>query len=68
MAIALIASACSVEPIEVSGISAGSLTTTVYAADGSELAKWHAGEDRVLVTYEDLPTHLVNAMVAIEDR
>lgn len=68
LVIALVATACSVEPIEDPGIGAGSLTTTVYAADGSVLARWHAGEDRVLVSYEELPTDLVNAIVAIEDR
>jgi penicillin-binding protein 1A len=68
LVIALIATACSVAPIEDPGIGAGSLTTHIYASDGSLLAEWHAGEDRVPVTYADLPTHLVNAVVAIEDR
>lgn len=68
LAIALVAAACTVEPIEDPGIGAGSLTTTVYAADGSVLAEWHAGEDRSLVRYDELPTYLVNAVVAIEDR
>lgn len=68
LVIALVATACSVEPIEDPGIGAGSLTTTVYAADGSVLTEWHAGEDRVLVSYDQLPKHLVDAMVAIEDR
>jgi len=67
--IALLATAaCSIAPIEDPGIGAGGLTTTVYAADGSVLAEWHAEEDRVLVAYGDLPTDLVNAVVAIEDR
>ncbi len=68
LAIALVATACTVEPIEDPGIGAGSLTTTVYAADGSVLAEWHVGVDRSLVGYDELPTHLVNAVVAIEDR
>ncbi len=68
LAIVLIAAACSVEPIEDPGIGAGDLTTTVYAADGSVLAEWHAEQDRVLVTYQQLPKHLVDAIVAIEDR
>jgi len=68
LVIALIASACSVTAIEDPGIGAGGLTTTVLAADGSVLAEWHAEEDRALVAYSDLPTHLVNAIVAIEDR
>jgi penicillin-binding protein 1A len=68
LVIALIAAACSVAPIEDPGIGAGSLTTHIYAADGSVLAEWHAGEDRVPVTYSELPAYLVNAVVAIEDR
>ena len=68
LVIALIASACSVTPIEDPGIGAGGLTTTVLAADGSVLAEWHAEEDRALVTYSALPKHLVDAIVAIEDR
>jgi penicillin-binding protein 1A len=68
LAIALIASACSVTPIEDPGIGAGGLTTTVLAADGSVLAEWHAEEDRQLAAYTDLPKHLVDAVVAIEDR
>jgi penicillin-binding protein 1A len=68
MAIVLIATACSVEPIEDPGIGAGDLTTAVYAADGSVLTEWHAEQDRVLITYDELPKHLVDAIVAIEDR
>jgi 1A family penicillin-binding protein len=67
--IALLATAsCSITPIEDPGIGAGGLTTTVFAADGSVLTEWHAEEDRVLVAYDDLPKHLVDAVVAIEDR
>jgi penicillin-binding protein 1A len=68
LVIALIAAACAVEPIEDPGIGAGSLTSTVYAADGTALTEWHAGEDRVLVGYDELPRHLVDAVVAIEDQ
>ena len=68
LVIALVAAACAVEPIEDPGIGAGSLTSTVYAADGTALTEWHAGEDRVLVTYDQLPRHLVDAVVAIEDQ
>jgi len=66
--IALVATACSVEPIEDPGLGTGSLTSTVYAADGSVIAEWHAGEDRVPIAYADLPLHLVDAVVAIEDQ
>ena len=68
VAIALVATSCSVEPIEDPGIGAGGITTTVVAADGSVLAEWHAEEDRRLVAYSDLPLHLIDAVVAIEDQ
>ena len=67
LVIALVAAACAVEPIEDPGIGAGSLTSVVYAADGTALTKFHAGEDRVLVRYDQLPRYLVDAVVAIED-
>ena len=67
LALGLVAAACSVEPLEDPGIGSGSLTTTVYAADGTVIAEWHAGEDRILVGYDAIPSDLVNAVVAIED-
>jgi len=51
-----------VEPLEDPGIGSGSLTTTVYAADGSVIAEWHAGEDRILVPFEEIPAELVWGM------
>ena len=68
LVIALVATACSLEPIEDPGIGAGSLTSVVYASDGTQITEWHAGEDRVLVSYGELPRHLVDAVVAIEDQ
>lgn len=65
--IALIATACSVQPIEDPGLGAGDLTTRVYAADGTILGELHAGIDRVPISYGDLPRHVVDAVVAIED-
>jgi penicillin-binding protein 1A len=43
-------------------------TSIVYASDGSVIAEWHGEEDRTLVSYTDMPIHLRNAVVAIEDR
>ena len=68
LVIALVAAACAIEPIEDPGIGAGSLTSTVYAADGSVVTRWHAGEDRILVPYDQLPRCLIDAVVAIEDQ
>ncbi|NNC91905.1 MAG: penicillin-binding protein, partial [Acidimicrobiia bacterium] len=69
LALALVTSACSldVNPLADPGIGESALTTVVYAADGSVLAHWHAGEDRTLVVYEDIPRQLIDAVVAIED-
>jgi penicillin-binding protein 1A len=69
LVLALVTSACSlsVNPLADPGIGQSALTTVVYAADGSVLAHWHAGEDRTLVVYEDIPRHLIDAVVAIED-
>ncbi len=66
-ALAVVTSACSVEPLEDPGLGERALTTIVYAADGSVLAEWHAEEDRVIVDYARLPKHLLDAVVAIED-
>ncbi|MFQ5554327.1 MAG: PBP1A family penicillin-binding protein [Acidimicrobiia bacterium] len=63
----VVTTACTVEPLEDPGIGHGSLTTVVYAADGSILAQWHAGEDRVVVTLEEIPVHVRDAVIAIED-
>lgn len=63
----LVAAACSVTPYEDSLEIEQSLTTTVYASDGSVLAQWFAGENRVLVEAADLPQVVRDAVVAIED-
>lgn len=53
-------------------VDAGTLkspeTSVVYAADGSVIAQWHGEQDRTVVSYDDMPLHLRNATVAIEDR
>lgn len=67
VAFALAVSACSYQPLDDPGLGELGLTTTVYAADGSILAQWHAEEDRILISYDQLPQHLIDAVVAIED-
>ena len=42
------------------------LATRVYSADGKILGSYYR-ENRADATYEDLPQHLVNALVATED-
>ena len=69
LALALVLSACNAEiaPLADPGLGDLGLTTIVYAADGSVLAEWHEEENRVVVAYGELPGHLVNAVVGIED-
>lgn len=43
-------------------------TTLVYASDGSVLAEWHGEQNRTIVGLIDMPPHLRNAVVAIEDK
>ncbi|MDH3730796.1 MAG: PBP1A family penicillin-binding protein [Acidimicrobiia bacterium] len=64
---AVVASACSVEPLADPGIGERGLSSIVYASDGTVLATWHAEEDRTLVDWEDLPKSFVDSVVAIED-
>ena len=63
----LLVTACTIEPLEDPGLGELALTSVVYAADGSILAEFHASENRVLISYEDLPQVLIDAVVAIED-
>ena len=63
----LLAAACGLQPIDDPGLGTRGLTTLVYASDGSVLAQWHAEEDRALVSYDELPRSLIDAVVAIED-
>ena len=63
----MLATACTVEPLDDPGLGAGALTTVVHAADGSILAEWHAGEDRKVVALEEVPIRVHDAVIAIED-
>jgi penicillin-binding protein 1A len=42
-------------------------TSIIYASDGSVLAEWHGEQDRKIVSLEELPQGLRDAVVAIED-
>ena len=42
-------------------------TSFVYDKDGNELTSLYDSENRIMVSYEDIPIHTVNAVVAIED-
>ena len=44
------------------------LATVVYSADGVELARYYAGENRTWVPLSEISEHVVNALIATEDR
>lgn len=48
--------------------SRSSLTSTIYAADGTVLATWTGDENREVVSTDAIPDTIKNATVAIEDR
>jgi len=43
------------------------LTSKIYAADGALIATFHGEENRELVSYQQIPRNLINAVIAIED-
>lgn len=43
------------------------LATEIISSDGKTLGKFYFNDNRTPVPYEELPTHLVNALVATED-
>lgn len=45
----------------------GAQTSQVFAADGTLLVEWHREEDRTFVPLDEIPQHLRDAVVAIED-
>jgi len=42
-------------------------TTKVYAADGSLITELHAEEDREVISLDEVPAHVIDAVLAIED-
>lgn len=42
-------------------------TSFLYDMNGNELASLYDTQNRIMVTYDDIPKHTVNAVVAIED-
>ena len=43
------------------------MTTFIYDKNGSKIFELHGTEDRILIEYKNLPKHVVNAVIAIED-
>ncbi len=66
---ALVAISCTFRSAEVTPVIPElSESSRIYAADGSVLKVLHAEQNREVVTFEQLPKSLVEAVVAIEDK
>ncbi len=69
MASALVASACTYTPLTLqTSIPPNAESSVLLAADGSELTVLHSGENRTEITLDQVPRHVIDAVVAIEDR
>ncbi|MFP3907477.1 MAG: transglycosylase domain-containing protein [Acidimicrobiales bacterium] len=68
VALALIATACSYTPITIAPeLPTTAQSSSIYASDGTRLTTLHGEENRVNVRYEQMPSHLIDAVIAIED-
>ena len=43
------------------------LATQIISSDGEILGKYYFNDNRTPITYKELPTNLVNALIATED-
>ena len=66
LAIALVGSACSLEPIDLEAAKPLPQRSKIHAADGTLLARIYR-ENRSLVRYDDIPQVLIDAVLAVED-
>lgn len=69
-ALALVMQACNLPDLKEERQSAQPLpqTSFLYAEDGTLITPLHAGEDRVIVGWKDIPRVMADATVAIEDQ
>lgn len=64
----LLASSCSLEPIDLQAKRPLALRTSIMASDGSSLAQiYKPSANRVLIPVRRVPGHLVDAVLAAED-
>jgi len=68
--LALVTQACDLPDLKKERENAEALpqTSFLYAEDGSLITPLHAGEDRVVVKWKDIPDVMADATVAIEDQ
>ena len=55
------------EQIDLALLKNLKLTSTVLDSEGKQIGQMSAGENRLMIDYEDLTQHLIDAVVAIED-
>ncbi|OFW78066.1 MAG: hypothetical protein A2Z48_01715 [Actinobacteria bacterium RBG_19FT_COMBO_70_19] len=69
-ALALLAQACDLPSLQEERQKAEALpqTSFLYAADGTLITPLHAGEDRIVVKWANIPQVMADAVVAIEDQ
>ncbi len=68
IALALLATACSYTPITIAPeLPVTAQSSAMFASDGTLLTVLHGEENRVNVRYDQMPDHLIDAVVAIED-
>ncbi|HSL56637.1 MAG TPA: transglycosylase domain-containing protein [Acidimicrobiales bacterium] len=68
VALALVAAACSYTTVTIPpALPEAAQTSFVYAADGTEITELRGEENRRNISFADLPDHLVDAVIAIED-
>lgn len=64
----LVATACSYTPIAIAPeLPTTAQSSAIYAADGTLLTVLHGEENRINVRYDQMPSHLIDAVIAIED-
>ncbi len=70
VALAVLAQACALPDLKEERQKAEALpqTSFLYAADGTLITLLHAGEDRVVVKWSNIPEVMADAVVAIEDQ
>lgn len=55
------------ESVDLEQLQSLKLTSFVYDSEGNEIASLYGDENRVNVTYEKIPKHLIDAVISIED-
>lgn len=55
------------DQVSLSELKDMKLTSIVLDTDGNQIGKMSSGENRLIIDYDDLPKHLIDAVVAIED-